>query len=108
MIPDLEHYGSYTIRVRACQKPYPRNKTQLLAGLPDLNDVLPAMDDDDVDTEEKRCSMDVTKEIRVLHKPGADDIQSEIVQTMQNDTNKVIDDNSGFFFADVYDTFFFT
>ena len=39
---------------------------------------------------EKYCSMDVVKEVRVLHKPGADDILSPVETKVQNDTNSVV------------------
>ena len=62
----LKHYGTYTMRLRACHAP-----------------------ENDTNPEEKRCSESITKEIRVLHKAGADDIVSEIKDTHQNDTDTV-------------------
>lgn len=69
-IPDLKHFGSYTLKIRACQAVFGSNLTN-------------------EDTLEKLCSKDVVKEVRVLHKPKADDILSGITSSSKNDTENV-------------------
>ena len=65
LVNQLKHYGTYTMRLRACHAPEPQTPM------------------------EKRCSESIIKEIRVPHKAGADDIISEIKDTHQNDTDTV-------------------
>ena len=83
-VRDLKHYGGYTISVRACQAAFEVKDYMFMMGEGSSTE-------DAVKKKEymKFCSMDVVKEERVLHKPGADDITSKVRTISQNDTNRV-------------------
>ncbi len=90
-VPNLKHYGGYTITVRACQQVRTLDTDGSLiatGNVADLGEDGRGGSQDGV-RYEKFCSMDVVREERVLHKPGADDIESDVWTSVQNDTNRV-------------------
>jgi len=80
LVEGLRHFGSYTVRVRACQKEFDQVTQDLIGGGTSSK----------VETT-KFCSMDVRKDVRTLHKPGADDIPDEVRTIVLNDTSVVLE-----------------
>jgi hypothetical protein len=78
LIAQLRHYGSYTLKLRACHAYTERQ------------------DNSGNNIFSKRCSKSVVKDVRILHKSGADDIpvlprRSEQVEMVQaNDTESAV------------------
>ena len=78
-IGHLKHYGSYTLRIRACHKPYKEVK-ETQAG----------------ERYVKRCSRSIEEDVRVLHKPGADDIPGDVpIEVIRQQQSKALDEANG-------------
>ena len=73
-IGHLKHYGSYTLRIRACHKPYREAGEKYV----------------------KRCSRSIEEDVRVLHKPGADDIPGDApIKVIPQQQSKNLDEVNG-------------
>ena len=69
----LKHYGSYTLRIRACHKPYGEGEKIF-----------------------KRCSRSIEEDVRVLHKPGADDIPGDVpIEVIRQQQSKGLGEANG-------------
>ena len=85
-ISHLKHYGSYTLRIRACHKPYKEGKETQVG-----ENARPAGE-----RYVKRCSRSIEEDVRVLHKPGADDIPGDVpIEVIRQQQNKALDESNG-------------